>query len=129
MWLMKYLNQSLTKPKNEKPGIYNSIDCLFDFRWLVDGHFFPVVFLGFIFIKNFKMKEILEAVKRKIAIKMLDCIGRDWIFKNIISPKIRLVSGKSPVSNTPYFELHLSGHPIERITYAELELLFNPTEK
>jgi len=72
------------------------------------------------------MKEILEAVKRKIAMKVLDYVGRDWIFKNIISPKIRLVSGKAPASNTPYFELHLSGHPIKRITYTELELLFNP---
>lgn len=72
------------------------------------------------------MKEILEAVKHKTAIKILDYIGRDWIYKNIISPKIRLVSGKESASNTPYFELHLSGHPIERITYTELELLFNP---
>ncbi len=65
-------------------------------------------------------------MKEWIATKLLDFMGKDWIFKNIISPKIKLVSGKEPASNTPYFELHLSGHPIERITYTELELLFNP---
>jgi len=48
-----------------------------------------------------------------------------YIFDTFIKQRIYLISGQDPVSRTPFFEIHLSGQPVKRIDYAEIEALFN----